>query len=110
MAAQEIVLLLAPSQDSKDAAGPAFIERHRKYAQELHGANPRNPILVIGCSSAKPGAVIVEEANFKVFSLGNNDGKFLKVAQIARSTVKSKSWKIKRYICGNPWESFSQRY
>ena len=107
MSAQEIVLLLAPSQDSKGAAGPAFIERHRKYAQELPGANPKNPILVIGCkSSAKPGAVIVEEANFKVFSLGNNDGKFLKVAQIARSTVKSKSWKIKRYICGNPWESF----
>lgn len=107
MSAQEIVLLLAPSQDSKGAAGPAFIERHRKYAQELHGANSKNPILVIGCkSSAKPGAVIVEEANFKVFSLGNNDGKFLKVAQIARSTVKSKSWKIKRYICGNPWESF----
>ena len=107
MSAQEIVLLLAPSQDSKGAAGPAFIERHRKYAQELHGANSKNPILVIGCkSSTKPGAVIVEEANFKVFSLGSNEGKFLKVAQIARSTVKSKSWKIKRYICGNPWESF----
>ena len=107
MSAQEIVLLLAPSQDSKGTTGPTFIERHRKYAQELHGANSKNPILVIGCkSSAKPGAVIVEEANFKVFSLGNNDGKFLKVAQIARSTVKSKSWKIKRYICGNPWESF----
>ena len=107
MSAQEIVLLLAPSQDSKGTTGPAFIERHRKYAQELHGANSKNPILVIGCkSSAKPGAVIVEEKNFKVFSLGSNEGKFLKVAQIARSTVKSKSWKIKRYICGNPWESF----
>jgi len=107
MSAQEIVLLLAPSQDSKSATGPAFIERHRKYAQELHGANPKNPILVIGCkNSIKPGMLIFDEPSFKVFSLGSKGGNFLKVAQIASSTVKSKSWKIDRYVCGNPWESF----
>jgi glycosyltransferase involved in cell wall biosynthesis len=107
MSAKEIVLLLAPSQDFDGATGPAFIERHRKYAQELHGDNPKNPIFVIGCkSSTKSGAVLIDEPSFKVFSLGNSDSNFLKVSQSARSTVKINNWKIYRYVCGNPWESF----
>ena len=107
MSAKEIVLLLAPSQDFDGATGPAFIERHRKYAQELHGDNPKNPIFLIGCkSSTKSGAVLIDEPSFKVFSLGNSDSNFLKVSQSARSTVKIKNWKIYRYVCGNPWESF----
>jgi glycosyltransferase involved in cell wall biosynthesis len=107
MSTQGIVLLLAPSQDTKGTTGPAFIERHRRYAKELHGADPKNPILTIGCkSSSSPGTLIVNEPDFKVFSLGINESNFIKVAQIALATVKSNAWGIHKYVCGNPWESF----
>lgn len=107
MSTQEIVLLLAPSQEFNGTTGPAFIERHRRYAKELHGNDPKNPILTIGCkSSSRPGTLIVNETNFKVFSLGINDSNFIKVAQIAVATVKSNTWGIHKYVCGNPWESF----
>ena len=107
MPTQGIVLLLAPSQEFNGTTGPAFIERHRRYAKELHGNDAKNPILTIGCkSSSRPGTLIVNEPNFKVFSLGTNDSNFVKVAQIAVATVKSNAWSIHKYVCGNPWESF----
>jgi glycosyltransferase involved in cell wall biosynthesis len=107
MSTQGIVLLLAPSQEFNGTTGPAFIERHRRYAIALHGNDAKNPIFTIGCkSSSRPGTLIVNEPNFKVFSLGINDSNFLKVAQIAVATVKSNTWGIHKYVCGNPWESF----
>ena len=107
MPTQGIVLLLAPSQEFDGTTGPAFIERHRRYAIALHGNDAKNPIFTIGCkSSSRPGTLIVNEPNFKVFSLGINDSNFLKVAQIAVATVKSNTWGIHKYVCGNPWESF----
>ena len=107
MPTQGIVLLLAPSQEFDGTTGPAFIERHHRYAKELHGNDAKNLILTIGCkSSSRPGTLIVNEPNFKVFSLGINDSNFFKVAQIAVATVKSNTWGIHKYVCGNPWESF----